>query len=251
MKKYGYHQDNSDHTLFIKRMDDNITLLIIYVDDMLVTGDVVVEIGKLQKYLASKFEMKELGALKYFMGIEVCTSRNPYCAKSLLAIYPDQVSTNKERYQSDNHLAVVIRILSYLKKAPGGGLIFRKLGHLDVKVSKKNVVVRSSAKAEYRGISQGVCELFWLRILLSEIGFPPKKVMELYCDNQATRDIANNQVQHNITKHVEVDMHYIKKKLVNKLIDIPFVKSEEHLADVLTHVVSTKIFHVSLDKLDI
>ncbi|CAL8155957.1 unnamed protein product [Prunus armeniaca] len=75
--------------------------------------------------------------------------------------------------------------------------------------------------------------------------------MELYCDNQAARQIANNSVQHYRTKHVEVDMHCIKERLVDKLIDIPFVKSEEQLADVLMHVVSAKVFHDSLDKLGI
>ncbi|BBH07476.1 hypothetical protein Prudu_019426 [Prunus dulcis] len=67
-----------------------------------------------------------------------------------------------------------------------------------------------------------------------------KKVMELYCDNQAVREIANNPVQHDRTKHVEVDMHYIKEKLVDKLIDIPFEESEEQLSDILTHAVSAK-----------
>ncbi|CAL9001453.1 unnamed protein product, partial [Prunus brigantina] len=79
MKKYGYHQGNSDHTLFIKRMDGKITLLIIYIDDMVVTGDDVVDMGKLHKYLASKFEMKDLGALKYFLGIKVTRSTTSTC----------------------------------------------------------------------------------------------------------------------------------------------------------------------------
>ncbi|XP_020425846.1 uncharacterized protein LOC109950641 [Prunus persica] len=145
--------------------------------------------GKLQKYLASEFEMKDLGALKYFLGIEITRSatsiflsQNKYVldllietgmlgfapaetpiVQNLLAIYHDQVSTNKERYQrlvgrliylshtrpdiayaisvvsqfmhppSEDHLVTVMRILSYLKKTPGRDLIFRKLGHLDVK----------------------------------------------------------------------------------------------------------------------
>ena len=39
MKKFGYRQSNSDHTLFIKRANQKITCLIIYVDDMIITGD--------------------------------------------------------------------------------------------------------------------------------------------------------------------------------------------------------------------
>ncbi|CAL8163963.1 unnamed protein product [Prunus armeniaca] len=75
--------------------------------------------------------------------------------------------------------------------------------------------------------------------------------MELYCDNQVAREIANNLIQHDITKHLKWIRHYIKEKLVDKLIDVPFVKSEEQLADVLTHAVSAKVLHDSLDKLGI
>lgn len=51
--------------------------------------------------------------------------------------------------------------------------------------------------------------------------------MELYCDNQATHDIANNRVQHDWTKHVKVNRHFIKEKFVKKLIVVLFVKSEK------------------------
>ena len=73
--------------------------------------------------------------------------------------------------------------------------------------------------------------------------------MLLYCDNQATWEIANNPVQHDRTKHVEVDRHFIKEKLDVKLVDIPFMKTEEQLADILTHAVSARRFQDSLDKL--
>nr|GEX53730.1 putative Gag-polypeptide of LTR copia-type [Tanacetum cinerariifolium] len=57
-------------------MRDNLTTcLIIYVDDMIVTGDDKEEITKLKKYLFTEFEMKDLGRLKYFLGIEVLRSK--------------------------------------------------------------------------------------------------------------------------------------------------------------------------------
>ena len=75
MKKYGYRQGNADHTLFIKRKDGKVTLLIIYVDDMIVTCDDTMEIEHLQGYLSSEFEMKDLGGLKYLLGIKVARSQ--------------------------------------------------------------------------------------------------------------------------------------------------------------------------------
>ncbi|VVA37389.1 PREDICTED: Retrovirus-related Pol poly from, partial [Prunus dulcis] len=60
VKKFGYVQSNSDHTLFLKRRKDKLIALIIYVDDMIVTGDDQTEIQSLHKYMASEFEMKSL-----------------------------------------------------------------------------------------------------------------------------------------------------------------------------------------------
>ena len=71
MRKYGFQQSNFDHTLFPKHKQGKVIALIIYVDDMIITGDDLEEIARLQKQLAYEFEMKNLGGLKYFLGIEV------------------------------------------------------------------------------------------------------------------------------------------------------------------------------------
>ena len=76
MRRFGYHQSNSDHTLFFKRKGDKITILIVYVDDMIVTGNDDLEMTALQSYLATEFEMKDLGVLRYFLGIEVARSKH-------------------------------------------------------------------------------------------------------------------------------------------------------------------------------
>ena len=75
MKRNGYHQANSDYILFINCKNGKVTLLIIYVDDMIVTSDDTKEIKNMQKYLSSEFEIKDLGGLKYFLGIEVARSK--------------------------------------------------------------------------------------------------------------------------------------------------------------------------------
>ncbi|XP_021991784.1 uncharacterized mitochondrial protein AtMg00810-like [Helianthus annuus] len=75
MKECGYHQSNADHTLFLKRRNELVTCLIIYVDDMIITGDDIEEIARLKRNLFSKFEMKDLGNIKYFLGIEVLRSK--------------------------------------------------------------------------------------------------------------------------------------------------------------------------------
>ena len=90
----------------------------------------------------------------------------------------------------------------------------------------------SNAEAESRGMAKGLCELLWLRSLLTEVGFPPSSAMNLLCDNKAAINISHNPIQHDCTKHVEVD-------------------SEDQLDDILTKVVFSRNFNDSLDKLSV
>ena len=156
---------------------------------------------------------------------------------------------------NEDHMNVVMRILRYLKSAPGKGLVFRKHGHLRTsgytdadwagniidrrstsgyftfvggnlvtwRNKKQNVVARSSAEAEYRGIAQEVCELLWLRSLLKSLGFKQEWSMPLHCDNIVAVEIAHNPIQYDRTKHVEIDRHFIKEKLDARIISFPFV----------------------------
>ena len=84
-----------------------------------------------------------------------------------------------------------------------------------------------------------------------EIGYGPNMEMNLFCDNKVAIDISQNPIQDDRTKHVEIDRHFIKQNLEEKIIRFVFVKSEDQLADILTKVVSSRIFHDSLDKLGI
>ncbi|KAL6133476.1 hypothetical protein ACLB2K_065711 [Fragaria x ananassa] len=98
-------------------------------------------------------------------------------------------------------------------------------------------------------MAHGVCELLWIRNVLKELGFKLQKPMDLHCDNTAAIEIAHNPVQHDRTKHVELDRHFIKENLDRKIIRFPFVSSEEQLADVLTKGVSHNAYEDSIGKL--
>ena len=72
----GYKQSQGDHTLFIQHSATwGVTILIVYVDDIVVTGSDKEGMSKLKECLLSEFKIKDLGRLKYFLGIEVAHSK--------------------------------------------------------------------------------------------------------------------------------------------------------------------------------
>ena len=71
----------------------------------------------------------------------------------------------------------------------------------------------------------------------------------MFCDNKATINISENSVQLDRTNHVKVDRHFIKDNIVAKTVELPFVSSEDQLADILMKAVDARNFHEVLSKL--
>lgn len=78
--QFGHFHSQADHTLFLKRTGGtHLIALIVYVDDIIVIGNDPVEISQLKLRLTSEFEIKDLGPLLYFLGIEVARSTKGIC----------------------------------------------------------------------------------------------------------------------------------------------------------------------------
>ncbi|XP_059630984.1 uncharacterized mitochondrial protein AtMg00810-like [Cornus florida] len=71
----GFHQSPNDNSLFVKRTTRGSTCLLLYVDDMIITGNDVSGITSLKTYLMRSFKMKDLGPLTYFLGLEISRSK--------------------------------------------------------------------------------------------------------------------------------------------------------------------------------
>ena len=77
VKEDGFIQCQTDHTMFVKYSSEGKTaLFIVYVDDIVITGDAYEQIAQLKRLLAQEFEVKDLGQLKYFLGMEVARTKN-------------------------------------------------------------------------------------------------------------------------------------------------------------------------------
>jgi len=72
---FGFTQSNIDHSLFMKQDVDSFTALLVYVDDIVLTGNNLGTINDLKTYLDNQFHIKDLGELKYFLGFEVARSK--------------------------------------------------------------------------------------------------------------------------------------------------------------------------------
>lgn len=151
---------------------------------------------------------------------------------------------------NEEHFNAVMRILRYLKMNPGSGLLFKRNDNRDIEMytdadwagdntdrrstsgycsyvwgnlvtwrsKKQAVVARSSAEAEFRSLSLGICEGMWIQRVLADLKLNNLKPIIMYCDNHAAISIAKNPVQHDRTKHIEIDRHFISEKIENSIV---------------------------------
>ena len=92
-----------------------------------------------------------------------------------------------------------------------------------------------------------ICEGMWLKRLLNELKVLVKAPINM-CDNQAAISIAKNPVYHDLTKHVEIDRHFIKKKIEGNLINI-YILTSRQIVDILTKALSKAKFEDMRSKL--
>ena len=180
--------------------------------------------------------------------------------------FPVSVVSHFLQSPYNSHWDIVICIPRYIKGTPGQGVLYENRGHTQVigycdanwasspidrrstsgycvfiegnliswKSKKQNVVVRSSAIAEYRAIDLATSELIWLKQLLLELRFGKDEQMTLVCDNQAVLHITSNIVFYERTKHIEVYCQFIREKIASGCMTTSFVNSSDQLADIFT-----------------
>ncbi|GKD28902.1 putative RNA-directed DNA polymerase [Tanacetum coccineum] len=179
-------------------------------------------------------------------------------------------------------MEAVLRIVRYLKGTAGHGILFKPNVHLETQLytnadwagdknnrrstsgyftlvggnlvtwrsKKQKVVALSSAEAKFCGITRGIAKVLWVRKLLAEIGYPPQESSKVLSNNKTAIQISENPVQHDQTKHIEVDRHFIKEKLEAKIITLLFVRSEDQLANILIKAINERSLHECLGKLN-
>ncbi|CAL0300245.1 unnamed protein product [Lupinus luteus] len=334
----GYNQSKSDYSLFTKHFMHCFTAILVYVDDLILARNDLKEINFVKHLLHKNFSIKDLGILRYFLGMEVAISKqgiNLYQRKytldllqdaGLLASKPSNIPmdsgqklhsksgtlySNPTAYRrligrlvylthtrpnisfsvshlsqflstpTTGHFNACLKILRYLKHAPGKGLFFPSNTRLSLKdfsdsdwgscldtrrpvtgfcffigdsliswkSKRQRTVSRSSAEAEYRVLALAGCEGQWLSYLLTNLLFPNTTHITLSCDNQSALYIVVNTVFHERTKHIEMDCHSIREKVATSIVHLMSISTKFQLADLFTKALPPAKFHPLIIKL--
>ena len=100
----------------------------------------------------------------------------------------------------------------------------------------------SSIEAEYHALATIATELSWLRILFKELRIFLSHFPMIWCDNVSALAFSANPVFHSRTKHIEVDFHYVREKVLCRDLCVGFVSGKDSLADVFTKPLPAPLF---------
>ena len=167
---------------------------------------------------------------------------------------------------NDLHYQAAMHVLRYLKWTPNKGLFFSKTNNFQItaysnadwgtcrmsswsltgycvfledslvswKTKKQKIVAKSSAEAEYRAMSATIFELEWITHLLLDLHLPLHLPVLMHRDNKAAQHVAENPVFHERTKHLNIDCHYTRDKVLEGFLQTTHVSSQEQLAHLMT-----------------
>ncbi|XP_019087495.1 PREDICTED: uncharacterized protein LOC109127346 [Camelina sativa] len=107
---------------------------------------------------------------------------------------------------------------------------------------RQHTVSRSNSEAKYRGVANVVSEATWLHTLLLEMHIPLDRATIVYCDNVFAIYLSSNPVQHQWTKHVKIDIHFVREKVSLGHVGVLHVPSAQQFADVFTKGLSSPLF---------
>jgi hypothetical protein len=115
---------------------------------------------------------------------------------------------------------------------------------------KQNSVALSTAETEYVAAGHCCAQLLWMRQTLRDYGYKLSKV-PLLCDNESAIRIAENPVEHNRTKHIDIRHQFFEGSPTKGGIEIAYINIKDQLADIFTNPLDEKTFTKLRNELNI
>lgn len=128
------------------------------------------------------------------------------------------------------------------RKSTSGFCVFLGANLVSWSSKRQHTVSRSSAEVEYRAVANCVAETTWLRQLLQELRCPPHWAAIVYCDNISATYLSSNPVQHQRTKHVEIDLHFVRDRVALGEARVLHVPLGSQYADIFTKGLPSTVF---------
>eukprot|EP00253_Pinus_taeda_P019601 PITA_19601 len=197
LMKMGFTRSKADLNLYFKVENDKPLILVLYLDDLFLTGaDPLIQ--KCKKKLAYEFEMKDLGPMNYFLGLEVWKNPVWWIARALLDV------------------------------------VFMGSASISWMSRKQKSVALSTAKDKCIAASMASYEAIWLRKLFSELFGNVLVTTIILCNNQSGIRLSENLVFHDRSKHIDIMYHFIQDMVKRGEIRLHHIGTNEQVVDVLT-----------------
>ncbi|GJT61471.1 ribonuclease H-like domain-containing protein [Tanacetum coccineum] len=128
------------------------------------------------------------------------------------------------------------------RRSTSGYCVFLGDNLLSWSAKRQHTLSRSSTEAEYRGVANVVAETAWLRNLLRELHSPLSTTTLVYCDNVSAVYTSANPVQHQRTKHIEIDIHFVRDMVTAGQVRVLHVPFRFQYADIFTKGLPSALF---------
>ncbi|RVW52633.1 Retrovirus-related Pol polyprotein from transposon TNT 1-94 [Vitis vinifera] len=213
IKSYGFEQNLGEPCVYKQIGGDKVVFLVLYVDDILLIGNDVESLSKVKNWLASQFQMKDLGEASYILGIQMTRDRKNRLLALSQAAYIDKSSVQNpqdeekmrrvpyasavgslmyamlctrpdicfavgvvSRYQSNpglDHWILISNQIETLRKSTSGAVFTLGGGAIIWRSVKQTCVADSTMEAEYVAACEAAKEAVWLREFLKELEVVP------------------------------------------------------------------------------
>ncbi|GJS58942.1 retrovirus-related pol polyprotein from transposon TNT 1-94 [Tanacetum coccineum] len=232
---YSQRRSAVDLTFFTWKEGEHITLVQIYVDDIIFASTNPSFCDKFADQMRKRFKISMMGKMSFFLGLQISQSpRGIFINQSKYAL------EMLKKYGLDQCDPVGIPMLERLKldEDPNRTLVdltrYRCIvGSLMYLIASRPDLVFAVAKIQGK--------ILWMRSQLTNYGFDYNKI-PLYCGSQSAIVLSCNSVQHTKTKHIPVKYHFIKEQVENEIVELYFVKTAYQLADIFTKALARERF---------